>query len=177
MIKIKRPAGQGRADEAETTFNLSARVLALQQRPQPMAEEANVDVEGFKALLPERWFEAKYIGHATTVIFKTPKVFLHFEITELGEYKGTRVFRAFRVRRLKGRAAESGGFALHAGGELYATLVRLLGIRNRADRISLRPLRNMLFKIRLRSVTTDYKQRPLPEQNRYSTIDEIQRGE
>jgi len=26
-------------------------------------------------------------------------------------------------------------------------------------------------------VTTDYKQRPLPEHRRYSTIDEIDRGE
>jgi len=66
---------------------------------------------------------------------------------------------------------------LHANGELYGTLARLLGVRSRTDRVTLRPLRTMLFRVRLRTVTTDYKQRPLPEHRRYSTIDAIERGE
>ena len=173
MQDIKRPAGQGQAaNEAQNeSHDLSARLRALQ-------DDSGVDVEGFKALLPEGSYEAVYLGHQTAVLFgNAPKVFLRFRITQHGQYNGVEVFRAFRVRRLKGRPAPGGAFTLHAGGELYSTLVRLLEVRNRADRVTLRPLRHMLFRIRLRTVTTDYRQRSLPEQNRYSTVDEIERGE
>jgi hypothetical protein len=178
MEQIKRPAGQGRAanETQNESPDLSARLRAIQARVSD-SEDPSVDVEGFKALLPEGSYEAVYLGHQTALVFHTPKVFLRFRITQHGPYNGVEVFRAFRVRALKGRPAPNGGFTLHAGGELYSTLVRLLDVRNRADRVTLRPLRAMLFRIRLRTVTTDYRQRPLPEHNRYSTIDEIERGE
>lgn len=177
MQEIKRPvAGQGQQAANETQSpDLSARLRAIQA--QANDEDAGVGVEGFKALLPEGSYEAAYLGHQTAFVFNTPKVFLRFRITQHGLYNGVEVFRAFRVRALKGRPTANGGFTLHAGGEFYSTIVRLLDVRNRADRITLRPLRTMLFRIRLRTVTTDYRQRPLPEHSRYSTIEEIERGE
>jgi hypothetical protein len=178
MQEKQRPAGQGQAanDAQNESPNFSARVHALQARAND--EDPSVDVEGFKPLLPEGSYEARYLGHATAIMFgKSPKVFLHFEITEFGAHQGTRMFRAFRARRVKKPVGPGGAFALHAGGELYKTLVRLLEVRSRADRITLRPLRAMLFRIRLRTVTVDYDQRPLPEQSRYSTIQTIERGE
>jgi len=174
MDQIKRPAGRGQvADEARARTNLKATFAG----PQAFDDDVAIEIEGFKELLPEEWFEARYIGHATAFVFNAPKIFLHFEITQFGEHHGVRIFRAFRVRRLKGRPGPDGTFALHAGGELYTTLVHLLGVRSRSDRVTLRPLRTMLLRIRPRTVTTDYKQRPLPEHRRYSTIDAIERGE
>ncbi|MEJ7669572.1 MAG: hypothetical protein WKH97_12720 [Casimicrobiaceae bacterium] len=175
MDQIKRPAGQGRgADEAAEGH---AKFRTNIPRLQAVDDDAAIDVEGFKARLPAESFEARYVGHATSFVFNAPKIFLHFEISQFGEHHGVRVFRAFRIRRFKGRPGPNGGFVLHANGELYALLVRLLGVRSRTDRISLKPLRAMLFRIHLRTVATDYKQQPLPEHRRYSTIETIDRGE
>ena len=104
-----------------------------------------------------------------------PKCFLHFEITQHGEHAGIRLFRAFRVRKLNGRSGKGGKFVPHAGGDLYALLVRLLDVKLRTDRISFRPLRSMLFRIKTRTVTTNHKQEARPEQSRYSTIEAIER--
>jgi hypothetical protein len=88
---------------------------------------------------------------------------------------GTRLFRAFRVRRLVGRSGKGGRFAAHAGGDLYVLLCRLLDLKQRTDRITFRPLRHMLFRVKTRTVTTNYKQQSRPEQSRYSVIEEIER--
>ena len=135
-----------------------------------------IAVTGFHPLLPEQFFEGRFVGYSTLFIFGTAKVVLAFEVTEPGEYHGARLIRAFRVRKIKGRPRPDGKFVLHAGGDLYRTLVRLLDIRARPDRITLRPLRHMLFKIKPRTVVVDSRQRALPEGSRYSVVDEIERG-
>ena len=109
------------------------------------------------------------------MVFMAGKCFLHFEIVQPGEHMGTRLFRAFRVRKLVGRPGKGGKFIPHAGGDLYALLCRLLDVKLRTDRITLRPLRSMLFKVKTRTVTTNHKQEARPEQSRYSTIQEIER--
>ncbi|MEP6608811.1 MAG: hypothetical protein ABJA83_09040 [Burkholderiaceae bacterium] len=137
-----------------------------------------VGVEGFKPLLPaDAWFEAKLAGWRTAILFNCPKVFWKFEIVSPSEWNGARVFRAFRVRKLVGRPSPQGKFVAAAGGDLYQTLARLLDCKTRADRISLRPLKYMLFKIRLRTVCTNSRQEDLPEHARYSTVCSIERAE
>lgn len=161
--------------------DLTARLQALQQRPQrPEQHSAEADddavaVDGWKPLLPEEWYEAKYLGHETALVFNAAKVFMHFEIVQHGEHMGKRLFRAFRARKLIGRPRKGGKFVAHSNGELYQTLARLLDVKLRADRITFRPLRQMLFRIKTRTVRTDHKQREIPEQSRYSVIDEIER--
>ena len=160
--------------------NLTARVRVLQRRSQRPDDDDDGDdaiaaVDGFKPLLPDDWYEARYIGHETGVVFMAPKCFLHFEITQHGEHLGTRLFRAFRVRKLAGRSGKGGKFVPHAGGDLYALLVRLLDVKLRTDRITLRPLRSMLFRVKTRTVTTNHAQQERPEQSRYSVIETIER--
>lgn len=141
-------------------------------------QDDGIAVEGFKPLLPEgQWFEAKCIGWGTALMFMAPKAFLEFEIVEPGEHFGVRLFRAFRVRRLVGRPGPKGKFVLAANGDLYQLLVKLQGVGQRADRITIRPLKAMLLKIRTRTVKINSRQEPLPEHGRYSVIDAIDRGE
>ncbi len=156
--------------------DITARVVALQRRPAPDDDDdAIAAVDGFRPQLPDDWYECKYIGHETSVVFMAPKCFLHFEITQAGEHIGTRLFRAFRVRKLAGRSGKGGKFVVHAGGDLYALLARLLDIRLRTDRITFRPLRSMLFRVKTRTVTTNHAQQERPEQSRYSVIETIER--
>jgi hypothetical protein len=138
----------------------------------------DIAVEGFKPLLPEgKWFEARFDGHATAVIFNTGKVFWEFTITEPGEWFEQKVFRAFRVRKLIGRPGNGGKFILAASSDMYDTLRRLLDVKLRTDRITMRPLRHMLFRIRMRTVTKNHRQELLADHMQYSVVDAIERGE
>lgn len=149
--------------------------------PPPEAEDgfddAVVAVDGFKPLLPEgQWFEARFDGHSTASIFATSKVFWEFTVVEPGDWFETKLFRAFRVRKIIGRPAKNGKFVLAAGGDMYETLVRLLEVKQRTDRITLRPLRHMLFRVRTRTVRVNSKQMRLPDHLCYSVISEIERA-
>ena len=138
-------------------------------------DDAVAGIDGFRPQLPDDWYEARYIGHETGTVFMAPKCFLHFEIVQPGPYYGTKLFRAFRLRKLVGRPGKGGRFVLHAGGDLYALLVRLLDVKLRTDRITFRPLRHMLFRVKTRTVTTNHAQQERPEQSRYSVIQAIER--
>lgn len=156
--------------------NGSARVRAPQRDHDD--DDDVVAVDGFKPLLPEgQWFEARFVGHATAIIFATHKVFWEFQIVEPGDWFEQRLFRAFRVRKVIGRPAKQGKFVLAAGGDMYATLVRLLDVKQRADRITLRPLKHMLFRIKTRTVRTNREHEPIPEHAQYSVVDKIERAD
>ena len=143
----------------------------------PDAEDDAVEVQGFKPLLPEgKWFEARFDGHSTAIIFAASKVFWEFTIIEPGDWYEQKLFRAFRVQKVIGRPAKNGKFVLKAGGEMYQTLCRLLEVKQRTDRISLGALMHMVFRIRTRTVLINSKQEPLPEHARYSVIDAIERA-
>lgn len=161
--------------------DLNARVRALQRRtdaPPSQDDDDAIAVDGFKPLLPEgRWFEARFDGHSTAIIFTAHKVFWEFTIVEPGEWFEVKLFRAFRVRKIIGRPAKHGKFVLSAGGEMYDTLVRLLDVKQRTDRITLRPLKQMLFRVKTRTVRISHKPAPLPEHLQYSVIDAIERNE
>jgi hypothetical protein len=137
-----------------------------------------IQVEGLRPLLPEGiWLEAKVTGHDTAFIFNSPKVIVHFSIVQAGEFFGLKLFRAFRVKRFIGRPGPNGRFTLGARSDLYALLVKLLDVKLRAEQVSLRALKHMLFRVRTRTVRTNHAQKQTPEVLYYSTIDEIVRGE
>lgn len=148
---------------------------------QPGIDEEDADsvaVDGFKPLLPEGlWLEAKFVDYATVWMFASPKVLWEFEVVQPGEWFQQRLFRAFRVGSIIGRPAKRGKFKLHAGGDMYETLARLLDYKQRADRISLYPLRHMLFRIRLRTVRIDSRQQKIADHAQYSVIDRIDRAQ
>ena len=83
MHQNKRPAGQGRgADEAaHGQSNYRAGVTSLQTNDDDVA----IAVEGYRELVPDGQYEAKFVGHYTALMFKMPKVVLRFEIVEHGE--------------------------------------------------------------------------------------------
>lgn len=59
---------------------------------------------------------------------------------------------------------------------MYSTMVDLMDLRLRADRVSLQPLRSMVFNINFRTVHSNYKKALLPPHLQYSVIHEIRRG-
>lgn len=158
----------------------SSRVIPIKPRGDVHdgADDDSILIEGRMALVPDGIYQAKYIGHDTVVLFgRAGKVFLKFEVVgESTEYLGVHLIRPYRVRRLIGRSGPNGGFVLSAGGDLYRTLAKLLDTRARPDRISLRPLRHMLFRVRTRTVDHDRNGTRLPDAARYSVIADIDDG-
>lgn len=141
--------------------------------------EAIIEADATSTLIPEGEYQAKFTGHDTTRVFNTPKVFLHFEIVEPGDHLGRKLFRAYRVSAIldKPRAGEvavrDGKFKLKSRSSLFEMLCRVLDIQARTDRISLRDLKNHVFKVRVRTVSTNYKGKPLPAFLHYSVVDDV----
>lgn len=136
-----------------------------------------IDAAGYKPRVPDAEYSAVVVRHDTAFIFRTPKVILRFRITTLGPQCGVELFKAYRVAKLRSKPGPGGQISLRPGGDLFMDLVRLLQIRQRPDRMSLRDLKGRLWKISTRTVTTDYEQRPLPEWLQYSVVDRITEAE
>ena len=146
---------------------------------QPPNDDFAIQIEGHRELVPNGWYEAKFCGHDTALMFKQPKVFLRFEIVQQGEFfdKGIRLARPYRVRRVAPPAGPNGKFVLDAGGDLYRMLLRVLDVKQRRDRISLLALKHLPLKIRTRTVTKDREQRDLPSLAQYSVVEDVARAD
>lgn len=124
-------------------------------------------------LVPDDEYVMQRLYHETVMAFRTPKVFLHLQIVEPGQHHGKRLICAYRIKELIGKRGRGGRFEITRHQELFLTLARLHDKRLRHDRISLRALTKVLLRATTRTVTTDYKGRPLPESLRYSVVDQL----
>jgi hypothetical protein len=163
----------------EANSNVHPLATARQQASDSFEDDDVVTAEDdHKVLVPEPGpYVAKYTGHSTALLFgkRAAKVFLNFEVIE-GPFQGTKLGRPFRAKTLVGRSGPRGKFKLSKGGDLYRVLVRLLDANTRPDRISLQPLRHMLFRITTRTIKRDREDNELAEGAWYSMVDKIEDG-
>ena len=166
------PTAIGKAGEYQK--DNAARIIPFQG-----AESEIVLDDSISPLIPEGDYSMSYKYHDTGIAFNTPKVFVYFTIVEPGPYLGTCLYRAYRVRGIIGKYKKNGRFKLGKRSELFLTLCHLdeRGTKLRPDRLSLQSLKNTVIRGTVRTVRTDYKQRPLPEGLYYSVIDELKNVE
>ncbi len=124
-------------------------------------------------LVPDDEYVMQCLYHETVMAFRTPKVMVHMQIVDAGPHYGKRLIRAYRVKELIGKGGRGGRLKITRHHELFLTLARLHDKRLRHDRISLRALTKVLLRATTRTVTTDYKGRPLPESLRYSVVHQL----
>lgn len=117
-------------------------------------------------------YSVAYINHATVNAFHRPKVYVRFRIVE-GPSTGVVLTRMYRVSAITGKPRRFGRFKASRGGDLFRDWVRLTEGRARPDRIALTALRNCVVSARVRTVTVDYQQRPLPAGCQYAVIGEL----
>jgi len=129
--------------------------------------------DAIKPLIPAGEYVASFSHYETKRMFKTPKLFLHFEVMDPGPHYGTKLYSVFRASGLIGKEGKNGRFKVRTRSELFLTLCRLQPNAVRPDRISLRSFKGALFRVRVRTVEKDYRQRALPEFLRYSVVDSI----
>ena len=124
-----------------------------------------------RPLVPPGQYLAKFIGHRTANPFDTPKVYLEFQICE-APYLETVIFRPYGVKQLKGKPGIKGGFHIGRGSDLAWDLRKIHGKKPiRRDRVSFRWMRHVLWEIKVSTVSVDYRQRMLPDEDKYSRID------
>jgi len=141
--------------------------------PNVIAIEDGALEDTIKPHIPAGEYVASFSHYETKRIFKTPKLFLHFEVIGPGPYCGTKLYCVFRASSLVGKEGKNGRFRVRTRSELFLTLCRLQPDTFRPDRISLRGFKGALFRVRVRTVEKDYLQRALPEFLRYSVVDSI----
>ncbi len=122
-------------------------------------------------LVPAGIYVARYLSHETALAFgKALKLFVHFELVELGPHQGKRLFRAYN---LAGQPGKGGRFRASWRSDLVREVAIVLGHTFRPDRINLRDLRNRLVRVRVRVVDRDYRQREIPPALRYAIVAEL----
>lgn len=120
-----------------------------------------------EAPIPAGDYLIAYLGHELTFMFHTGKVFIRFRVVA-GEQAGREIYRAFNVKMKNKRR-----FSVAQSSALYREFCTLSGRRERRDRINLSRLRNTVIRGRVRVVTHDQKQRPLPSFLQYSVVGEL----
>lgn len=139
----------------------------------PASGEGVVDYGAQGVLIPDGNYQAVFLHHETSNVFKAAKVFLHFRVVDIGPAYEQTLFRAYGAKMLEGRTGRGGRFRLSPRSDLLAMLCRISGAKARPDRVSPAILKGLLLEIRTRTVNTDYKQRPLPEFLHYSVVDDV----
>lgn len=123
-------------------------------------------------LIPDAEYFATCTGWETVNIFRSAKLFLHFQIIS-GPHTGRRIFMPFAVAALIGKPGSGGRFKMARRSKLALALGRLTGERLRGDRVSLQWLTHCVFKVRTRTIKRDFQQRELAPALRYTVVDEI----
>ncbi|XOV81653.1 MAG: hypothetical protein ACFHXK_12305 [bacterium] len=122
--------------------------------------------------IPEGEYELAYVDYRTQVAWGVPRVVVRFVVAQHGKHYGHELERWYRVARLKKKAKKFGDFTVGTRSALYREYVGLFG-GARPDRISFSALKDKLVIGKVRTVKLDQRQRPLPEEAQYSTIDEL----
>lgn len=144
-------------------------------RHEQQDDDFDIPIEGLREHVPEGWYEAKFTGWYTAIMFSgsAHKVFLRFQILDPGP--NITLVRPYRARQVITRG-ERGKFTLDGGGDLYRMLVRVLDEKQRRDRITFLRLKQIPLRIKVRTVRTDRLRQPLAEGAWYSVVEEVDHG-
>lgn len=135
------------------------------------AERNSFYVEGWP-LIPPGEYLLSYQRYELAFMFNTAKLFAHFKIAE-GEYQGTRLYGAYRVKSIKKKTKRGGQFTLSKTHKLFIQLAGLDDKAIRPDRPSLDMLKGCLIRGRVVTVKGPNPNKPRPEAAHYSRVDEL----
>ena len=150
----------------------SSKPTVRNRRPADVDEDLEFDVNNkyVTQKIPEGTYQAVFIRVERAEVFKAEKIFVWVRITEPGPFHGTELYRAYRVHHLPGKSKK---YLLKPRSELRQMLLRLNEVKVRADRVSLKILKNKVLKVTVRTVKKDYRQRALDECDQYSVVEDI----
>jgi hypothetical protein len=133
-----------------------------------------------RPLIPEGEYKAVYVRHDVAELRrfdKQAKLFLLVRLVD-APYVGLELYRSYRITKIVGKTR----FAMKRESDLAEMLSRVLGIRKRPDRVSLRDLKGRVLVVKVGTVKTGTRGWPpkkvaLPEWQQYSVVRDILRAE
>jgi hypothetical protein len=135
--------------------------------------EGQIDWSG-PPLVPNGIYDVGFVSYSTAYMFnKVPKLVLNFRILDFGEHNGKVLPRYYNVKRIKGRPRKNGDFKVGRRSDFVHEYATLFGLPRRLDRVSMTPFKSVIIKAKVEVVTSDYKQRQMPEALKYSKIAEL----
>jgi len=136
-------------------------------------EDGIGEVVGACVLVPEGKYEVAYLSYETGKFFGQPKVMVHFSIINHDTYAGTPVDRFYNAMSLIGPPKRFGKYKAACRGDLVREHSRLVGEQKRSDRISFAILKEKCVLAQIDTVTRDYRNQPLPQDEQYSRISKL----
>lgn len=134
-----------------------------------------IEIEGERPLLVEPGeYELAFQFHRTMYLFgRAPKVACYFKIMTMGKHFEVILPRWYNVKTLSSKPRKGGGFKVGWNCDFVREYASLFGLPARMDRISSETFKTVIVRGQVVTVTTDSKQRQIPEALRYSVIKEI----
>jgi hypothetical protein len=126
-----------------------------------------VCAENYKPLIPDGVYETQCVNYDSTFqLGKTRKLFLHFRILELGPHFGEQIFMAFNMPDKK---------KIRMGSKYYKTWCMVNGWKKPSKNAKMSPrlFKNKIYRIKTRTVKPKHNGKKMPENFRYSVVDEI----
>ena len=114
-------------------------------------------------LIPEGPYQVQYVGVDKQLQGKAPKLLLHFQNITPGTYNGVRLTMFCPMPPKLGN-----------GSKLIRMAIIALGSRPARKRFSIKNVfQGKIFNALVKTVTTDWKQQPIPKEAYYSKIEEL----
>jgi hypothetical protein len=134
-----------------------------------------VEIEGERpALITPGEYELAFQYHRTLYLFgRAPKVACYFKIMTMGQHFELILPRYYNAKTLSSKPRKGGAFKVGWHSDFLREYAALFGLPPRLDRVSTETFRNVILRGRVAQVTTDSKQRVIPDPLRYSVIAEL----
>lgn len=127
-------------------------------------------------LVPPGEYDLRFLYHETKRIFDRPKLFLWFSIVTFGDHFEKRVPRYYGATRLIGPKGKGGRFKVGHKSDFLREFMTLFPVpAKRLDRLPMSQFENVMIVGHVRTVERGYNQRPIPENARYSVVDQLLR--
>ena len=130
-------------------------------------------VGGEYSLVPDGVYDVVLVDYLTKYIFRSPKLILNLRIVEQGEHYGKTLSRYYNVKKLKSKAGKNGDFQVSRGSDFVYDFHACFGIQKRLDRMPMTRFKNVIIRVKTKTVKKNYRQREIPECLKYSVIGEL----
>jgi len=128
---------------------------------------------GTSTKIPDGEYQAVYVSHQISNGSFGFKVKITFRIVSMGEYFETLIDGWYNIKEGGSSKRKGGSLSLTRGQNLTTELLKVLQINKRPDRLSLTMLKGLLLLIKVRTVTTNNRQKKYSELQQYSVVDSM----
>lgn len=135
----------------------------------------DAQIEGERPVLIEPGeYELAFQHHKTLYLFgRAPKIACYFNIVTQGKYFGVQLARWYNAKTLKSKPRKGGAFSVGWHSDFVREYAAIFGLPPRLDRFSTEAFKTAIVRGKVETVTTDSKQRRIPDVLRYSIIKEL----